>query len=89
MEDIKLTPFKQTRVYQEAREEEATDAIGRLLKKRFGQDLSEQTRERIQSLSLPALRKLTEDLLDFTYEADLQPWLDASGNFIPNPFILG
>ncbi|BAZ14887.1 hypothetical protein NIES4071_67570 [Calothrix sp. NIES-4071] len=77
--------LKETRVYQEAKEEgreegreqEAADGIFRLLKKRFGQDLSKSVRAQIESLPLPALRKLTEDLLDFTSLADLQPWLDA------------
>jgi predicted transposase YdaD len=73
--------LKETRVYQEAREEgreeEAANLIFRLLKKRFGQELSEEMRSQIFSLPLPALENLSEDLLDFTSFADLQPWLDA------------
>lgn len=69
--------LKQTRVYQEATEEATADVIFRQLKKRFGQDLSEETRARIESLPLPTLHKLTEDLLDFTSLADLQPWLET------------
>lgn len=85
--------IKHTRVYQEAfeegrqegleqrleqgRKQEAADGIFRLLKKRFGQDLSEEMLARISSLPLPTLRRLTEDLLDFNSLADLQPWLDT------------
>ncbi|OKH45472.1 hypothetical protein NIES2101_26415 [Calothrix sp. HK-06] len=73
--------LEETRVFQEAIEigqERATaDVIFRLLKKRFRQEVSEELRARIQSLPLPALRKLTEDLLDFSYDADLQTWLKA------------
>ncbi|BDA68343.1 hypothetical protein RIVM261_021930 [Rivularia sp. IAM M-261] len=73
--------IKHTRVYQEAREEgreeQAVNLIVRLLKKRFGQEVSLETRAQIESLSLPTLETLSEDLLDFTSFVDLQPWLDA------------
>ncbi|GJD17238.1 hypothetical protein RIVM261_021940 [Rivularia sp. IAM M-261] len=69
--------IKETRVYQEAREEQAVNLIARLLKKRFGQEVSLETRAQIESLPLPTLETLSEDLLDFTSLDDLQPWLDA------------
>lgn len=73
--------LKQTRVYQEAieegREEEAADGILHLLKKRFGQELSEEMRAGIKSLPLATLHNLREDLWDFTSLADLRPWLEA------------
>jgi predicted transposase/invertase (TIGR01784 family) len=73
---------KETRVYREAkeegREEQTVNLIARLLKKRFGQDLSEEMRVRIESLPLPTLESLSEDLLDFTSFDDLQPWLDTN-----------
>ncbi|BAZ14885.1 hypothetical protein NIES4071_67550 [Calothrix sp. NIES-4071] len=73
--------LEETRVFQEAieqgREKEAADGIFRLLKKRFGQEVSEEMRARISGLPLATLRRLTEDLLDFNSFADLQPWLDA------------
>ncbi|OKH45470.1 hypothetical protein NIES2101_26405 [Calothrix sp. HK-06] len=72
---------KETRVYQEAieegREKQTVNLIARHLKKRFGQDLSEEMRVRIESLPLPTLESLSEDLWGFTSFADLQPWLDA------------
>lgn len=77
MEDIKLTPFKQTRVYQEIQEEAAVNLIVRQLKKKFGQELSEETHAQIESLPLDTLHNLIEALLDFTCLDDLQPWLDA------------
>ncbi|BDA68342.1 hypothetical protein CAL7716_025080 [Calothrix sp. PCC 7716] len=77
--------IKETRVYQEAREEgreegreeQAVNFIARLLKKRFGHSLSEEMRERLENLPLPNLESLSEDLLDFSSFADLQPWLDT------------
>jgi predicted transposase/invertase (TIGR01784 family) len=73
--------LKGTRVYEEAKEEGGEEAIAkvifRLLKKRFGQELSEETRTQITSLPLPTLESLTEALLDFNSLSDLQPWLDA------------
>lgn len=69
--------LKGTRVYEEAREEEATNIIFRQLKKRLGQELSEEMRARVESLSLPTLENLGEALLDFTSLTDLQAWLEA------------
>jgi predicted transposase YdaD len=73
--------LKETRVYQEAKEEgreqEAANLIIRQLKKRFGQELSEEMRAQIESLPLPTLENLSEALLDFTSLANLQPWLEA------------
>ncbi len=73
--------LKETRVYQEAREEGLEEGhanlIVRQLKKRFGQEVSEEMRAQIESLPLATLENLGEALLDFTSLADLQPWLDA------------
>ncbi|RUS99284.1 hypothetical protein DSM106972_077260 [Dulcicalothrix desertica PCC 7102] len=44
---------------------------------RFGQQVSEEARAQIESLPLPTLETLSEDLLDFTSLDNLQPWLDA------------
>jgi predicted transposase YdaD len=76
--------LKETRVYQEIKEEgreegreEATaNLILRQLTKRFGQ-LSEEIRSSISGLPLPVLEDLSEALLDFTSLADLQVWLEA------------
>lgn len=69
--------LKETRVYREAREEEAADGILSQLKKRFGQEVSEEMRAQIESLPLATLHNLREALLDFSSLADLQPWLEA------------
>jgi len=72
--------LKQTRVYQEIKEEgreEATvNLVVRQLTKRFG-EISEGMRQQISSLPLPVLEDLSEALLDFTSINDLQAWLEA------------
>ncbi|UXE59961.1 MAG: DUF2887 domain-containing protein [Woronichinia naegeliana WA131] len=73
-----LTDIKQTRVYQEARQEgrqvEASLMLKRLLSKRFGK-LNDRRLEAIDSLSLEQLEDLGEALLDFTDIAELDSWL--------------
>lgn len=81
--------IRHTRVYREAFEEgrqeerqkvqqkQIAKLIVRLLKKKFGQEVCEETRARLESLSLETLQDLGEALLDFTSLTDLQPWLDA------------
>jgi predicted transposase YdaD len=79
--------LKETRVYQEIKEEgreegreEATvNVIIRLLTKRFGK-ISEEMRSSISSLPLPVLEDLSEALLDFTSFADIQIWLKGRVN---------
>jgi predicted transposase YdaD len=73
-----LTDIKQTRVYQEARQEgrqvEASLMLKRLLSKRFGK-LNDRRLEAINNLSLEQLEDLGEALLDFTDIAELDGWL--------------
>ncbi|MFN6513125.1 MAG: Rpn family recombination-promoting nuclease/putative transposase [Nostoc sp. CreGUA01] len=83
MLDITL---KQTRVYQEIKEEgleegrEATaNIIIRLLTKRLG-ELPQEVRSLVAGLPLQLLEELGEALLDFTSVADLQAWLQARIN---------
>ncbi|KYC39135.1 hypothetical protein WA1_34770 [Scytonema hofmannii PCC 7110] len=75
--------IKETRVYQEIKEEgrqqEAANLIVRQLTKRFG-ELSGEMRSSISSLPLPVLEDLSEAFLDFTSVADLQSWLAALGS---------
>jgi len=77
-----LTDIKQTRVYQEARQEgrqvEASLMLKRLLSKRFGK-LNDRRLEAIDSLSLEQLEDLGEALLDFTDIAELDSWLITKG----------
>jgi predicted transposase/invertase (TIGR01784 family) len=77
-----LTDIKQTRVYQEARQEgrqvEASLMLKRLLSKRFGK-LNDRRLEAINNLSLEQLEDLGEALLDFTDIAELDSWLITKG----------
>lgn len=72
--------LKETRVYQEIKEEgreEATvNLIIRQLTKRFG-EIPQEIHLSISALSLPVLEELSEALLDFNSMADLQSWLEA------------
>lgn len=80
VEEMLGITLKETRVYQEIKEEgrqqEAANLVMRLLSKRFG-EISEEVRSQISSLPLPVLEDLSEALLDFTNLADLQTWLAA------------
>ncbi|MGG6266587.1 DUF4351 domain-containing protein [Leptolyngbya sp. AN03gr2] len=49
--------------------------VTRLLARRLRQELSEDLRSRLLTLSLPMLEDLGEALLDFTSMADLEAWL--------------
>ena len=78
--------FEETRVYREikeegrelGREQEAQSLILRQLTRRVG-ELPQQTRQRVENLSLEQLENLGEALLDFSSMADLQTWLEAQG----------
>jgi predicted transposase/invertase (TIGR01784 family) len=73
-----LTDIKQTRVYQEARQEGKqegeTQLLLRQLSKRFGQ-MGSRRIQAINQLSLEQLEDLGEALLDFKTETDLISWL--------------
>jgi predicted transposase YdaD len=71
---------------QEGKQEQAQALVLRLLQRRVG-SLSQEVRERIQSLSLEQLEALSEALLDFSAisqgetaepNADLLNWLKAN-----------
>ncbi|MBS3025688.1 MAG: DUF4351 domain-containing protein [Dolichospermum sp. DET50] len=70
--------LKQTRVYQEIKEEgreEATfNLVMRQLTKRFG-EISPKIRGSVAGLSLHILEELSEALLDFNNVDDLLAWL--------------
>ncbi len=71
--------LKETRVYQEIKQEgrevEARSLIFRLLTRRVG-ELPQEIRQSVESLSLEQLENLGEALLDFNSMADLQTWLE-------------
>ncbi len=52
----------------------------RQLTRRVG-ELSQEIRQRIESLSLEQLENLGEALLDFTSMADLDAWLSGLGDY--------
>ena len=73
-----LSELKQTRVYQEAREEGRQQGesllILRQLTRRFG-PIPAELEAQIQCLSVPQLEALGEALLDFSTVSDLTAWL--------------
>ncbi|ALB41921.1 hypothetical protein AA650_16990 [Anabaena sp. WA102] len=74
-----VSDIKQTRVYQEAKQEEATTLLFRQLSKRFGK-LSGNYIETISNLTIEQLEDLGEALLDFVDITDLEQWLKAHTN---------
>jgi len=68
--------LQETRVYQEAKAEEARSLVLRQLTRRVG-ELPEALRSPLDSLSLEQLEALGEALLDFSTIADLQHWLQT------------
>ena len=75
-----VSDIKQTRVYQEAKQEgkkdEATNLLLRILSKRFGK-LGDSYIQNIKSLNIEQLENLGEALLDFTDINDLETWLES------------
>jgi predicted transposase/invertase (TIGR01784 family) len=70
-----LKELKQTRVYQEAREDERRDLVLMLLNHKFG-NLSPQNQASVETLNFARLQALGTALLDFTNLADLEDWLN-------------
>ena len=82
-----LSELKQTRVYQEAREEGKLEGKQegevnltlRLLRRKFSLEaLPNKTEATIRSLPIEKLERLGEELLTFTSIEDLITWLDQS-----------
>jgi predicted transposase YdaD len=71
-----LTDIKQTRVYQEAKQEGETQLLLSLLSKRFGA-MGSRCIQAINQLSLEQLEDLGEALLDFGNVAELNHWLKS------------
>jgi predicted transposase/invertase (TIGR01784 family) len=68
--------IEQTRIYQDARKEEAQSLILRLLNRRVG-NVSPAVEIKVKALPLVQLEDLGEALLDFGQMIDLIGWLDA------------
>ena len=71
-----VSDIKQTRVYQEAKEEGEKNLMLRILSKRFGK-LNDSYIESINSLRIAQLEDLGEALLDFGDINDLEQWLKS------------
>jgi len=71
-----LSELKQTRVYQEAQQEEALTFLLRLLTHKFG-TIEAEVQSRLQHLSKTQLEDLGEASLNFTAIADLLTWLQT------------
>lgn len=69
--------LQETRVYQEAKEEEAIKIVLKLLTLRLEQEVSEEMRERVTGLPLAELEALSEALIDFSTIAHLETWLES------------
>jgi predicted transposase/invertase (TIGR01784 family) len=82
-----LSDLKQTRVYQDARQEglqegervKAHSLVLRQLTRRFGK-LNDQLTQSIQNLEIPKIDDLADQLLDFTTISDLENWLNCQAN---------
>lgn len=74
--------LEETRVYQEAKQDEALSLILRLLSRQLNQTLPEAMRAQVQALPLLQLEALGEALLSFQQLADLQHWLQQN---VPAP----
>jgi predicted transposase/invertase (TIGR01784 family) len=71
-----VSDIKQTRVYQEAKEEGEKNLMLRILSKRFGKLITHHI-ESINSLTIAQLEDLGEALLDFVDINDLETWLKS------------
>ena len=69
--------LQQTRVYREARAEEALLLIIRQLNRKLG-ELSPQLRASVSALQIDRLESLSEALLDFNSIANLESWLSQN-----------
>jgi predicted transposase YdaD len=72
-----LSELRETKVYQEGRQEGKRSLVLRLLTRRIG-NVTPELRTKVQSLSLTQLEALGEALLDFSQPADLLNWLDTN-----------
>jgi predicted transposase YdaD len=69
-----LDDIKQSRLYQDLRQEAQQDLLMRQLSKRFGK-LSDLHTSKISELEITQLEELALDWLDFANIADLDRWL--------------
>jgi predicted transposase/invertase (TIGR01784 family) len=71
-----LTDMRETRVYQEGREEEAKFLILKQLTRKLGAEPPEALQQQISQLPLDVLESLGEALFDFNQISDLRTWLE-------------
>jgi predicted transposase/invertase (TIGR01784 family) len=72
-----LSELRETKVYQEGRQEGEQSLVLRLLTRRIG-NVTPELIAKVQALSLPQLEALGEALLDFSQPADLVNWLEEN-----------
>jgi len=80
-----ISDLKQTRVYQDARQEgrqegeleKAQSLVLRQLNRRFGK-LNDRLTQAIHNKAIAEIDELADQLLDFTSIADLENWLKLS-----------
>jgi predicted transposase/invertase (TIGR01784 family) len=72
-----LSELRETKVYQEGRQEGEQSLVLRQLTRRIG-NVTPELAVKVQSLSLTQLEALGEALLDFAKPADLITWLDEN-----------
>jgi predicted transposase YdaD len=71
-----FTDMRETRVYQEGREEEAKSLILKQLTRKLGAEPPEALQQQISQLPLDVLEALGEALFDFNEMSDLRDWLE-------------
>jgi predicted transposase/invertase (TIGR01784 family) len=72
-----LSELRETKVYQEGRQEGERSLVLRQLTRRIG-NVTPELAVKVQTLSLTQLEALGEALLDFSQPADLITWLDEN-----------
>jgi predicted transposase YdaD len=69
-----LDDLRQTRVYQDARQEGQAALVLRLLMRKFG-SLRKELKSQVEQLSTTQLESLAEAILDFDRIENLETWL--------------
>jgi len=78
-----MNDLKQTRVYQDARQEGRQEGemflVLRIFNRRFGK-LSDRLTNSIQDLEITQIEELADQLLDFKSVTDLENWLESQSS---------
>ena len=78
-----MNDLKQTRVYQDARQEGRQEGemflVLRIFNRHFG-NLSDRLTNSIQDLEITQIEELADQLLDFKSVTDLENWLESQSS---------